>query len=92
MEPFPRELFFSLRASVSAPPPEGDSLLREIKSQAHEGYAEFLKRSGYLEVVVEDERLSYVLTKNGIAFLDRVKMLFEDKRASTDYVSYGYSS
>jgi len=55
-------------------------------------YAEFLKRSGYLEAVVEDERLSYVLTKNGIAFLDRVKMLFEDKRASTDYVSYGYSS
>ena len=54
-------------------------------------YAELLKRSGYLEAVVEDERLSYVLTKNGIAFLERVKMLFEENGAPTEYVNY-YSS
>lgn len=50
-------------------------------------YAEFLKRSGYLETVVEDGRLTYVLTKNGIVFLDGVKALFESNRA-TEYVNF----
>ena len=50
-------------------------------------YAEFLKRSGYLETVVEDGRMTYVLTKNGIVFLDGVKALFESNRA-TEYVNF----
>jgi predicted transcriptional regulator len=49
-------------------------------------YVEFLRRNGYLDVVVEDGRLSYALTKNGIIFLEGVKSLFENNGTPTEYV------
>jgi predicted transcriptional regulator len=38
-------------------------------------YAEFLAQAGYLQGVSEDGKLLYVLTKDGVGFLDRVRSL-----------------
>jgi len=46
-------------------------------------YTEFLKRSGYLKSLEEDGRTTYVLTANGLAFIERVKSLFEENRTTT---------
>lgn len=54
-------------------------------------YVEFLKRSGYLETIVEDGRVTYVLTKNGSVFLEGVKALFENNRAATEYANFDYT-
>ncbi len=50
-------------------------------------YVEFLKRSGYLEPIEEDGRLTYVLSKNGIVFLEKVRDLFENPQ-TTGYVNF----
>jgi len=52
-------------------------------------YAEFLRRSGYLEALEEDGRMTYVLSKNGIVFLEGIKNLFE-KNQTTEYVNYDF--
>jgi predicted transcriptional regulator len=55
-------------------------------------YAEFLKRSGYLETVVEDGRLSYLLSKKGMIFLEAMKNLFETSGETPEYANYGFST
>jgi predicted transcriptional regulator len=55
-------------------------------------YSEFLRRSGYLEAVQEDGRLTYVLTKNGMTFLEKMKVLFENNQTATnEYAKFDYS-
>ena len=39
-------------------------------------YVEFLGRRGYLQAVTEEGKITYVLTKNGLAFLERFRALF----------------
>ena len=46
-----------------------------------EEYTEFLKRRGYLEVMLEEGRSTYVLTKNGLSFLERAKVSVPTERA-----------
>lgn len=46
-------------------------------------YLEFLKSSGYLELLEEDGRKSYAITPSGMAFVQRVRALFQVDRSST---------
>jgi predicted transcriptional regulator len=50
-------------------------------------YVEFLERSGYLDVASEDGKVEYFLTKNGVAFLEGVRSLFEELE-SAEFVSF----
>lgn len=54
-------------------------------------YLEFLKSSGYVEVVDEDGRTTYVLTSGGREFVDRVRSLFrvDRSRAALRRSEYG---
>jgi predicted transcriptional regulator len=55
-------------------------------------YVEFLKHSGYLETDETDGKVIYVLSKEGITFLEHVKMLFQQNQSqSTQYANYGYN-
>lgn len=54
-------------------------------------YTEFLKRSGYLEVMLEDGRSTLVLTKNGLSFLERAKALFQESAPATQMTNVDYT-
>ncbi len=54
-------------------------------------YTEFLKHTGYLQEELEKEtgKKVYVLTKEGFLFLERVKVLFQDKLSVSEIPKLG---